>query len=78
MRPMLLYSCPPCPASDHNRNDPLGKGDNRQLNLARVGHLPRAVTLPPGSAWCRSRCRPAIVLSSGASASATIAIYARC
>src|ERR1700722_710970 len=36
--------------------------------------LPRAVTLPPGSAWCRSRCRPAIGRSSGASASAAIAL----
>ena len=49
--------------------------------VAAIGNgaaLPRAVTLPPGSAWCRSRCRPAIGRSSDASASAAIAIYPRC
>jgi hypothetical protein len=34
----------------------------------KVSPLPRVVTLPPGSALCRSKCRPAIGRSSGAPA----------
>ena len=40
--------------------------------------LPRVVTLPLGSVWCRSRCRQVIGRSLGASASAAIATCARC
>jgi len=40
--------------------------------------LPKDATLPPGSAWCRSRCPQAIGRSLAASASVAIAICARC
>ena len=40
--------------------------------------LPKDATLLPGSASCRSRCRPMIGRSLGTSASAVIAIYAHC
>ena len=49
---------------------------SRPLPMALL--LPKDATLPPGSAWCRSRCRPVIGRSLGASASAAIVIYARC
>jgi transposase len=48
--------------------------------VAAIGNgaaFDKVVILPPGSAWCRSKCRPATGRSSGASASAAIAIYAR-
>ena len=38
--------------------------------------LPKDATLPPGSAWCRSRCLQAIGRSLAASASVVIAICA--
>jgi hypothetical protein len=40
--------------------------------------LPKDATLPPGSAWCRSRCPQAIGRSLAASASVAIAICACC
>ena len=46
--------------------------------LAVAPRLPRVVTLPLGSVWCRSRCRQVIGRSLGASASAAIATCARC
>ena len=46
--------------------------------IANGAALPKDVTLPLGSAWCRSRCRQVIGRSWGASASAAIATCARC
>jgi transposase len=44
--------------------------------VANGAALPKDATLPPGLAWCRSRCRPVIGRSLGASASAAIVTHA--